>query len=252
MTTATAFIAGLGLWAPGYANAAAWAQARPDAAVTDPPAAILPARLGRRSSTLTRIAAEVLLQAGANAALGEIATVYATAYGETQTMGAILESISTEGSCSPARFHNSVHNTAAGLLSIATVNRSFSTTLSAGTETVAMALLESLAILQQRGGEVIAVFADEAPPAPFGREGFAPAGAALRLSACPLPGAAQVWLRRASSEVSFEMRPAFASNPIAPALALVEGLHRGRGGVFALSTGNGCWTLDAAPRRQDG
>src|SRR5207302_7783504 len=159
-----AWVAGVGLWTPGHANAAAWASGTPDSAVTDPPAALLPARLGRRSSLLTRMAAEVLQQAAGGTPANTVPTVYATAYGESQTLGAILDSVFTDGTCSPARLHNSVHNTAGGLLSIATTNRAFSTTLSAGADTVAMAVLECFGVLQQRGGEVIAVIADEAPP----------------------------------------------------------------------------------------
>ena len=239
-----AWVAGVGLWARGYANAAAWSRA-PDATVTEPAAALLPARLGRRASTLTRIAAEVLQQAGSGAAPRDLPTVFATAYGETQTLVALLDSVFTDGTCSPARFHNSVHNTAGGTLSIATVNRACSTTLSAGPDTVAMALLECFALLQQRGGEVIAVFADEPPPAPFSRDGFAPAGAAVRLSATPIAGAVPVRLRRAENEVPFEQRPEFATNPIAPSLALVAALQQGRAGVFALSAAAGRWTLEA-------
>ena len=234
-----AWVTGKGLWAPGYPDAAAWSSAPPDPLATHPAASLLPARLGRRASLLTRMAAEVLQQAGAGAS---VPTVYATGYGETETLVAILDSVYTDGTCSPARFHHSVHNTAAGLLSIATGNRAFSTTLSAGAETVAMALLEALAFLQQRGGEVVAVFADETPPAPFGREGFAPAAAALRLSALPVPGATQISLRRSERADGLPQRAAFSTNPIAPALALVEALHLGRRGSFALPGG---WALEA-------
>lgn len=247
-----AWAAGFGIWAPGYADAAAWVAARPDPAVIEPRAALLPSRLARRSSLLTRIAAEVLQQAGSGVALPEVPTVYATAYGETQTLGALLDSVFTDGTCSPARFHHSVHNTAGGLLSIATVNRTFSTTLCAGTDTVAMGLLEGLGLLQQRGGEVIVIFADETPPVPFSREGFAPAGAALRLSAQPVAGATQLRLRRAENEPKVVLRPAFATNPIAVSLALVEALSLGRSGVFALSAGECGWTLDLEPAGRAG
>ena len=239
-----AWVAGLGLWAPHYPNLAAWTAGAPDASATAPAAALLPARLGRRSSLLTRIAAEVLEQAAAGAPSSAAPAVYATAYGETQTLCAILDSMFTDGTVSPARFHNSVHNTAAGLLSIATVNRAFSTTLSAGPDTVAMALLECLALLQQRGGEVFAVIAEESPPVPFAQDGFAPAGAALRLSADELPGAQRISLRRADSAVRLEPRPDFRNNPIAVSLPLVEALHLRRAGLFALSGG---WAVEADP-----
>ena len=243
-----AWVAGLGLWAPGFASAAAWASGAPDAAVTEPAAALLPARLGRRASLLTRMAAEVLQQAG-GAPSAQVPAVYATAYGETQNMAAILDSLCTDGTCSPARFHHSVHNTAGGLLSIATSNRAFSTTVCAGPDTAAMALLEAFGLLQQRGGEVFAVIAEEAPPVPFAQGEFAPAAAALRLSLAELPGAQQIRLVQATSGTRLETPPAFANNPIAVSLALVEALHLRRAGVFLLPGG---WAVETEPVRKSG
>jgi hypothetical protein len=240
-----AFIAGLGLWTPQFPNLAAWTAGTPDPTATAPAAKLLPARLGRRSSLLTRIAAEVLEQAAAGAPCNTTPAVYATAFGETQTLCAILDSMFTDGSVSPARFHHSVHNTAGGLLSIATVNRAFSTTLSAGQSTVAMALLEGFALLQQRGGEVFVVIAEESPPEPFAQEGFAPAGAALRLSATELPGAQRVSLRRDDSALLLEPRGELRNNPIARSLPLVEALHLRRAGLFGLGAAG--WALEADP-----
>ncbi len=240
-----AWVRGLGLWAPGFPSLAAWTAGTPDASATAPAAALLPARLGRRSSLLTRIAAEVLEQAAAGAPGNTTPAVFATAFGETQTLCAILDSMFTDGTVSPARFHHSVHNTAGGLLSIATVNRAFSTTLSAGQSTVAMALIECFALLQQRGDEVLAVIAEESPPEPFAQDGFAPAGAALRLSATAIPFAQRVRLRRSDSALLLEPRAGHRNNPIAIALPLVEALHLRRAGLFALGAAG--WALEADP-----
>jgi hypothetical protein len=237
-----AWVASAGLWATGFANAAAWTAGVADAAAIEPAAALLPERLGRRASMLTRIAAEVLQQAGVR--LNEVATVYATAYGETQTLGAILESMVTDGSVSPLRFHHSVHNTAGGLLSIANGNRGFSTTLSAGMDTVAMGLVECFGVLQQES-EVVAVFADEAPLAAFTQPGFSAAGAALRLSREPVAGAPRLTLRRAGNEPRLQPREGFAKNPIAFSLSLVEALQLRRSGVFSLSSGG--WAVEISP-----
>jgi hypothetical protein len=238
-----AWAASAGLWAPGFANVKAWAAGVADPLVIEPAAALLPERLARRASMLTRIAAEVLEQVCPGARLSDVATVYATAYGETQTLGAILDSMATDGSCSPARFHQSVQNTAAGLLSIANGNRGFSTTISAGADTVAMALLECFGVLQQES-EVIAVFAEEPPPAPFAQSGFAAAGAALRLSREPTPGAQRVSLRRAEAEPPFQLPGEFANNPITVSLSLAEALHLRRSGTFALSPAPGGWAVE--------
>ena len=243
-----AWVAGAGLWTPGFAGLAAWAAGARDEAAREPRCALLSVRLAGRASLLTRMAAEVLEQAAAGAALAELATVFVTAYGESQTLGALLGQLCADGVYSPARFSASVHNTAAGLCSIATGSRGFSTTLAAGFDGVAMGLLEAMALLEQRGGEAVVVFADEAPPPPFARAGLAPLATALRLCAerpaRPLGRLAR--LRPSGLEptpalhaVSFApgVPASFATNPVAPSLPLLAALHGQRAGPCALSPG---------------
>ena len=230
-----AWVSGVGLWT---------------AAEAEPAAALLPSRLARRTSLLTRMAIEVLERAVAPALLGSIPTVWVTAHGEAQTLGALLEMLCTDGIYSPARFHHSVHNTAAGAVSIATANRAFSTTLAAGPESVAMGLLEAFALLEQRGGEVAVVFADEAPPAAFDRPDLVPAAAALVLSS---KRPAQPALGSLSGLRSVGGNPAapansIVHNPIAPALALVQAINGRRAGPVALSSSSAeSWLVDVEP-----
>ena len=120
-----AYVRGLGLWTPGYADAAAWCRGEPDPTVEAPRAELLSGALRRRSSSLTRMAIEALQQAttGAGCDPANTPSIWATAHGEHATAVAMLEMMrSGEGKLSPTRFHNSVHNTARGYASIATRN----------------------------------------------------------------------------------------------------------------------------------
>jgi len=232
-----AWVLGAGLWAPGFEGLGPWVEGRRAATPGEPSAAIVPPRLARRTSFLTRMAAEVLGQAAAGADLSQVMTVYASAYGEVQTLAALLEMLCSDGIFSPARFHNSVHNTAGGHISIATANRAFSTTLAAGAETVPMGLFEALALLDDRGGHAIVVFADEAP-AQFGLPPFESLAVAVHLAAQAPPAGALArlsGLRRADGLRVPEVRADFVHNPVAPSLALVEAIRLGRSGPVPLT-----------------
>ena len=238
-----AWIAGAGLWTPGFADLAAWASGVRDSAALEPAATLLPSRLARRASLLTRMSVEALEQAAAGAALDQVATVFVTAYGESQTLGALLDQLYAEGVLSPARFSSSVHSAAAGIFGIAAKNKAFSTTVAAGFEGVAMGLLESVALLEQRGGEVVAVFADEEPLAPFARAGLSPLATALRLVADrPAAPLGRLCRLRPGHGLRRPALPAtFSTNPAALSLPLLEAVHQRRPGTVALSSG---WQVD--------
>ena len=211
----------------------------------EPVAALLPRAALRRCTFLTKLTAEVLGQAVAGADAASVMTVHAGAHGEVNTLAALLEMLHTDGVYSPTRFHNSVHNTASGQLAISLGNRAFTTALAAGPDTVAMALLEALCLLDDRGGEVIVVFADEAPVASLGLSPFDSFGAAVRLSAAaPADGGALrvVGLQRGEAAAQ-ALPPGLEGNPVAPALWLVEAVRERRAGPVALSLAPGGWVL---------
>jgi hypothetical protein len=251
----SAWVLGVGLWAPGYDGVDAWVEGRRANTRTEPRAAIVPPRLARRASLLTLMAAEVISQAGMTADLSQVMTVHASAYGEARTLAALLEMLWSDGIYSPLRFHNSVHNTAGGHISIATMNRGFSTALAAGPETVAMGLFETLALLDDRGGDAIVVFADEAS-VDAGIPRFESLAVALHLAAQPPPRGALAQLsglRRSEARPLPEVRAEFAHNPVSPAAELVEAVTRLRSGPVPLSADpRGGWVveLEAAGARR--
>ena len=248
---------GIGVWTPGYADAAAWSQRHvpgdsPDPRVEAPRAELLPPMLRRRTSLLTRMAAEVAHQAIVAGKVDPhtVPIIYGSVYGEIRTTVDILAAmLDPAAPMSPTRFHNSVHNTAAGYVSIATQNRSGNAALTAGAATVAMGLLECVGLVVQTGGPCVLVVAEEALPEPLaaGRT-WAPLAAAFALA--PVGGPEDrshrtCRLDQGVGDVATAGLPAaLAANPCSAALALVDAYLRPEAGVMAVGGG---WrlTIDA-------
>ncbi|TCJ15783.1 3-oxoacyl-ACP synthase [Parasulfuritortus cantonensis] len=113
-----------------------------------PQGSILPGTERRRASTTVKMAVDVaqaaLRQSGLKAE--DAAVVFASANGDTNTIHQICEALATpERMVSPTRFHNSVHNAAAGYWSIASGSMQPSSSLAAWTGTFAAALVEAAA-----------------------------------------------------------------------------------------------------------
>jgi hypothetical protein len=95
----------------------------------------------------------------------------------------LLHSLGEDALLSPLRFQTSVHNAAAGQISIALQHRGFATSLAAGDDTFLMALIEAQSWIDCHGGDVLVVVADEALPEPFAQEHLiSPLAVGLRLS----------------------------------------------------------------------
>ena len=212
-----AAVMGLGAWRPGFPDVRAShdQSARPDA---DVPPARLPPRLRRRTSLLVRMIAEVAAQASEQAGLplGAMPIVVGSAYGELGTTMELLHELTVDRAVSPFRFHNSVHNTASGYLSIAHENRRPATSLAAGEHTAAMVLLEAMTVLAERGGDVLVVLADETLPAALTSPIATPASAAMILRARPRDGdeATFAALDRDALAWLGDLRPGPAAPPI--------------------------------------
>jgi 3-oxoacyl-[acyl-carrier-protein] synthase-1 len=239
----TIHVVGTAFWAPGTPNVEAWLDGRQASDVTEPPAALLGPRAAGRASVLTRMFAEVIGQIAENGSvdLATVPIVFGSAYGEVSTMVRLLAELEGERVLlSPLKFQASVHNTAAGVLSIETRNRAFSTSVAAGRYTAAMALLEAIAWLGVHGGEAIVALADEATvafPAPrrphpavamafhlMTGEHEPPRNSAGRLSS----------LRRTTNRTAADHGDPRALNPAAGALGLVRSVALRRYGVVPL------------------
>jgi hypothetical protein len=179
--------------------------------------------------------------------------IFASALGEIGTAEALLAEAYDANGSSPARFRNSVHNTAAGLLSISTHNRLACTAIAAGWETVPMALCEAAAQLASQAETVLLVFAEErVPRALSDQHPHGPLGAAFVLTRAAAPGVRArgtlVNLRRQPHNEQVALAAPLEPHPLASALALVEALstteRRPRACTLALSDGENPWCVD--------
>jgi hypothetical protein len=233
-------VTGVGLWTPGFPDVASWlAQRRVDGA--DVPSAASGQR--RRSSLLVNMVAEVAAQASrqAGAELSRLRIVVGSAFGELATLVAMLDERERDGVLSPLRFQNSVHNAAAGQLSIAHKNKGPAMSLAAGNDTVAMVLLEALTLLALGGDDVIAIVADEPLPQSIRPGHHASAIAAALVLARDTGGAAEAALgvledlRQTQAEPAAAELPVEIDGPTAAILPLITALGQGRAGRVAVS-----------------
>jgi hypothetical protein len=188
---------GIGLIAPGLDH---WPQARAvlrgeaawaNAPTVLPPADRLPAAERRRASRVVRVALALGLQALDGHDPADIATVFTASGADGHNCHALCEQLAGEDrAISPTRFHNSVHNAAAGYWGIATRSTAPSQVLCAHDASFGAGWLDALGQLQTEE-EVLLVAYDSEYPEP--------------LHSCrPLPDAAglALWLGRTPRERS--------------------------------------------------
>lgn len=225
------YVAGCGLWTPGYPTVAAW-RAKASEETGKPAAKIVPSRLRRHLSVLTRMQVECVSQAGETAGfdLSTTPTVFGSALGEIQIAVAQMKMMKIdEGIVSPAYFKNSVHNTAGGAFSIAAKNRGFTTAMAGGDQTLATVLLEAFALINTDETDVVAVVGDEALPEPL--DGLLPYESltvAFALTTTPVdePLARLRNLAFGGAGEQIELPQAYLRNPSAQGLALLEAVDR--------------------------
>lgn len=153
MRTLTAYIEGVGLLGPGFNN---WPDGRavmcgqqpyqPGKTVLPLPA-LLPAAERRRSGAIVRLTLATGLEAVTAAGLdaATLPMVFSASGGDGENCHAICAMLASDDrQISPTRFHNSVHNAAAGYWSIATGAMSPSTVLGALDACFGAGLLETV------------------------------------------------------------------------------------------------------------
>jgi hypothetical protein len=238
-------LCGVGMWTPAYPSFDAWRAAGLPGDLhvqtTDapaPPADLLHPRLRRRTSTLTRAAVTALQAALAHGrvTVDQVRLVLVSSFGEIETTVELLAQLGDpQGPVSPTKFHNSVHNTATGYLSIASGNQRESTALAGGPQNLEVGLLEALAGLAETGEDVVLIFAEELLPHPFERSDTDPTFAvALHLRAIDAPlSESDLELRMSSRAPGPRSAAPDASLPtmVAPVVELLRAVHKGSGAV---------------------
>lgn len=149
----SAYIEGIGLLGPGFTD---WPssqavlsgqtpyQSRPTIL---PPPALLPAAERRRSGAIIKLTLATGLEAIAAAGLDakSLPSVFSSSGGDGETCHTICEMLASDDrQISPTRFHNSVHNAAAGYWSIATGAMTTSSVLSGFDASFGAGLLEAI------------------------------------------------------------------------------------------------------------
>jgi hypothetical protein len=171
-----AFVEGVGLVGPGLqgwqASRAVLAgeQAYSPAAISIAASPLLPAAERRRAGMPVKLALAAGLEAieGAGRAAATLATVFASSSGDRDNVYEMCVALATpERQVSPTRFHNSVHNAAAGYWSIATQCREPSTSLCGHDASFAMGLLEAASQVCVDGSPVALIAYDHPYPAPL-------------------------------------------------------------------------------------
>lgn len=171
------WVEGVGTWSPGLVDWTAWrallrGEGEPDeSAPSKPRPACMAAGERRRVSLHVLTAIEVASQAVAMSGreAGNLACIFASANGNTGIMDYMCATLAeTPQHLSPTRFHNSVHNAAAGYWTIASHSQAASQAVAAGTATFAAGLLEAAVQASVEDQPVLLVVHDEPGSGPLG------------------------------------------------------------------------------------
>ena len=202
-----------------------------------PDAVVLPANERRRAAASVRWALAAAQQATSAGGCrpGDVATVFATSGSDGATLHYICEALaSAEREISPTRFHNSVHNAAAGYWTIAAGSRKPSVSVCGYDATFAAGLVEAVSQVHAEGVPVLLVAYDLPYPEPlYAVRPFAhPVAVALLLAPEPAPGTlARLDIEvapEASASTPFpaELPAEFADTPAGRSLVLLASLAR--------------------------
>lgn len=240
-------ILGAGAWGAGFESVADLATGRsvlspdPEHGRKIPRPALLPGRELRRAPDFIRLAIEVADQAVRRSGqdVADVRAVFTSGIGDSDITDYMCRTLAgPDRLLSPTRFHNSVHNAAAGCWSIATGSMQATSFVTAGPSSVALGLLEALVQVVADDSPVLFVSSDVPVPGPLagvhGNGGLF--GGALLLGPMSAPAADSVTGHAAASSMGpvlslrlVEGTPADAGvlNPSARLLPLLRALADG-------------------------
>ena len=245
-----AWIEGIGFIAPGMPD---WATARAvlrgeqpfvSAPSVLPAPALLPPAERRRASRVIKLSLalglEAVAHAGADAA--KLATVFSASGADGHNCHALCEQLATDDrQLSPTRFHNSVHNAAAGYWGIATRCMAPCQVIGAFDASWGAGLLDAMAQVVCAGEPVLLVAYDSEYPQPLFAKRDTPdcAGVAMVLSPKPSAKALASLRLRTTQAPSAPMSDGGLEQlrqqvPAMRALPLLQRLARGEAGPVVL------------------
>jgi hypothetical protein len=216
-----------------------------------PDATLLPANERRRAAVSVRwalAAAQEAVSAG-ECEPGGVATVFATSGGDGETLHRICETLATPArDLSPTRFHNSVHNAAAGYWTIAARSQSPSVSLCGYDASFAVGLVEAASQVEAEGAAVLLVAYDVPYPPPLHAVRPMEQPFAVAMLLAPRPRSATLArLRIAASADEGACTPfppalarEFESNPAGRSLVLLGAVARDNPEPVRLAYLDGC------------
>lgn len=242
-------VEGIGFWAGGLPS---WDAARDfattgdlsEAAPVRPSPRLLPANERRRAPDSVAVALEVALAAceAAGADPASLPSVFTSTHGDLGITDYICSTLAGEPlSLSPIRFHNSVHNAAAGYWTIGTGCHAATTAISSHQASFAQGLLEAMAQLAAGAERVLLVAYDGAAPGPVGKVSLSEGllGAALVLAREPRHGTPRLRATLVDAVVPPQdgaLSRRLGANAMAPMLPLFQALAAG-GDLVSLHAG---------------
>ncbi|WP_440876486.1 beta-ketoacyl synthase chain length factor [Thalassotalea sp. PLHSN55] len=123
----------------------------------------VPAMQRRRLSAFAKMS--LFCAYKASNASNSMPVVFSSRHGDLHKTSALLDTLAEKDSLSPTAFSMSVHNASAGLLSILTGNKSASNTISAGRDSLFMAILDAYArLMTSTDDKILVVHCDQALP----------------------------------------------------------------------------------------
>jgi hypothetical protein len=265
MAADTAYIEGVGIWSdrlPGWNAARRILRAEtaaPDEDCQRPSPDLLPPNERRRAPDTVAISLAVGSEACAHAQRdpSTLPSVFASTYGDLAVTDYMCKTLaSTPELVSPTRFHNSVHNAAAGYWAIATGSMRPYTAISADRYSFGNGLLEALVQAKSNAESVVFVAYDIAAQGPLADvvSSAGRFGCALVLGDRPTENAQYVlhWqLREKEQEPhngsSTNNASLVAGNAMAPALPMFEVIARAPGHVVCALGPKLSLVLDLAP-----
>lgn len=159
-------------WSPGLETPSDWERwaSNPSALAGEgsPDVAFIPPMLRRRCSPLTKVMLVSAMAACPEELRATVPSVFASRHGAIHLAVKIIDTIYKGQTVSPMQFSHSVHNASAAQFSLATGNRSPSSSIAAGTNTFVSGLVESSLFLHRHPeSPVLLVIADEPVPPLF-------------------------------------------------------------------------------------
>jgi len=157
-----------GAWGPGFTNCQQFSalvngdSVDPEATVAPKPQ-IIPANERRRAPLPVRLAVETSWQATQNADIDPqlLSSVFVSGFGDTQLTDYMCRVLASENKLlSPTKFHNSVHNAAAGYWTISTGCERAANSVAGFQESVPLALMEAMVQCQRQSVPLLLTFYD--------------------------------------------------------------------------------------------